>query len=75
MRVGAAAVAIKADDSMIIGGGIHGGTLLRQEGELRASAVVIEGEDTPLVTHLLPHLVYSDERVGFDCSFNAHCSP
>ncbi len=49
VRVGAAAVAIKADDSMIIGGGIHGGTLLRQEGELRASAVVIEGEETAAI--------------------------
>jgi hypothetical protein len=41
LRVGAAAVNLKADDSMVIGGGIHGGTANSQEGELRAVAVVI----------------------------------
>lgn len=46
LRVGAAAVNIKADDSMIIGGGIQGGTTTGQEGQLRAVAVVIEKPQT-----------------------------
>jgi len=42
-RVGAAAVEVKADDSMVIGGGIGPGGATGQEGKLRAAAVVIEG--------------------------------
>lgn len=42
LRVGAAAVELQADDSMIIGGSIHGGTVQGQEGQLRAVAVVLE---------------------------------
>lgn len=42
VRVGAAAVAIEADDSMVIGGGIGPGKATGQEGELRAVAVVLE---------------------------------
>jgi hypothetical protein len=42
VHVGAAAVAIEADDSMVIAGGIHGGKAKGQEGELRAVAVVLE---------------------------------
>lgn len=42
LRVGAAAVAIEADDSMAIAGGIGPGKAAGQEGELRATAVVIK---------------------------------
>ena len=42
LRVGAAAVPFKADDSMVIGGSIQGGKLKGQEGELRAVAVVLQ---------------------------------
>jgi hypothetical protein len=41
LSVGAAAVSIEADDSMVIGGSIHAGKASGQEGELRAVAVVI----------------------------------
>lgn len=41
LRVGAAAVAIEADDSMVIAGGIGPGKATGQEGELRATAVVM----------------------------------
>lgn len=47
LRVGAAAVNVVADPSMVIGGGIHGGTLADQEGELRAVAVVLEKAGSP----------------------------
>ena len=42
LRVGSAAVELQAEDSMIIGGGIHGGTVQGQDGQLRAVAVVLE---------------------------------
>src|SRR5215475_2985567 len=42
VRVGAAAVNLASDDSMVIGGGIGPGKAVGQEGELRAVAVVIE---------------------------------
>ncbi len=42
LRVGAAAVNLEADDSMTIAGGIGPGKLQGQEGQLRATAVVIE---------------------------------
>ena len=42
LRVAAAAVAVEADDSMVIAGGIGPGKATGQEGELRATAVVIE---------------------------------
>ena len=49
-RVGAAAVNIPADDSLVIGGGIGPGKATGQEGELRAVATVMslrkEGADT-----------------------------
>ncbi len=41
-RMGAAAVRILADDSMVIGGGIFPSYKSGQEGELRASAIVLE---------------------------------
>jgi hypothetical protein len=41
-RVGAAAVNLEADDSMVIAGGIGPGHAKGQEGELRVTAVVIE---------------------------------
>jgi hypothetical protein len=43
LRVGAAAVNLRATDDMIIGGSILGRTSQGQEGELRAVATVIEG--------------------------------
>jgi len=42
LRVGAAAVNLAADDSMVITGGIQPGRAKGQEGELRATAVVVE---------------------------------
>jgi hypothetical protein len=42
VRVGAAAVELEADDGMVIGGGILPGKAKGQEGQLRATAVVIE---------------------------------
>ena len=42
LRAGAAAETLSADDAMVIGGGIGPGKARGQEGELRASAVVIE---------------------------------
>src|SRR5438067_1047946 len=41
-RAGASAVAFEADDSLVIGGGILPYKAKGQEGELRASAVVVE---------------------------------
>jgi len=43
LKVGAAKAVLEATDAMVIGGGIGPGHLEGQEGELRASAVVIEG--------------------------------
>lgn len=42
LHVGAAAVALAADDNMVIAGGILGGKAQGQEGELRAVAIVLE---------------------------------
>jgi hypothetical protein len=42
LRVGAAAVNLEADDSMVIAGGIGPGKAQGQEGELRVTAVVFE---------------------------------
>src|SRR5262245_34307720 len=42
LKAGAAAENLAADDAMVIGGGIGPGKATGQEGELRASAVVIE---------------------------------
>jgi hypothetical protein len=42
LHVGAAAVELEADDSMVIAGGITPGKAKGQEGKLRATAVVIE---------------------------------
>src|SRR5688572_23610758 len=42
LRVGAAAVNLEADDSMVIAGGIGPGKATGQEGELRVVAVVVE---------------------------------
>ena len=42
LRVGAAAVNLEADDSMVIAGGIGPGKAQGQEGELRVTAVVVE---------------------------------
>jgi neutral ceramidase len=48
VRVGAAAVNLKAEDSMEIAGGIHPGVASGQEGELRAMALVLEKEGVKL---------------------------
>jgi len=45
LRAGAAAKTLAAADDMVIGGGIGPGHLKGQEGELRGSAVVVEGPD------------------------------
>jgi hypothetical protein len=47
LRVGASAVAIDADDSMVIGGGIGPGKAVGHEGQLRAAAVVIQAPGSP----------------------------
>lgn len=47
IQVGAAAVNVEADDSMVIGGGIDPGKLQGQEGQLRAVAVVIRKPGAP----------------------------
>ena len=49
LRTGAAAVNLKAEDSMVIGGGIGPGLTQGQEGELRAVATVIEKQGSPKV--------------------------
>jgi hypothetical protein len=49
LRVGAAAVDLEADDSMVIGGSIHAGKAKGQEGKLRAVAVVVEHPGTGAV--------------------------
>jgi hypothetical protein len=46
LRVGAAAVPVEADDSMVIAGGIGPAKATGQEGQLRATAVVIEKPPT-----------------------------
>jgi hypothetical protein len=43
LSAGAAAEILSADDAMVIGGGIGPGKAFGQEGELRASAIVVEG--------------------------------
>ena len=43
LRVGAAAVDLVADDSLVIGGSIGPGQAKGQEGKLRATAVVVQG--------------------------------
>ena len=52
LKAGAAAAVLVADDSMVIGGGIGPGKAKGQEGELRASAVVVQspsGERAALI--------------------------
>lgn len=48
LHVGAAAVPFKADDSMTIGGSILAGHLKGQEGQLRATAVVLQKDPVKL---------------------------
>ena len=43
IKVAAATAEIPGDDSMVIGGGIHPQYVSGQEGKIRVSAVVIEG--------------------------------
>jgi hypothetical protein len=45
LKAGAAAAQFEANDSLVIGGGILAAKAAGQEGELRASAVVIQAED------------------------------
>jgi len=49
LRVGAAAVDIEADDTMVIGGSIHGGRVKGAEGRLRAVALVLATPDASKV--------------------------
>jgi neutral ceramidase len=49
VEVGAAAIEVQADDSMVIGGGIGPGKATGQEGQLRAVATVIEKPDVATV--------------------------
>ena len=48
LQVGAAAVDLIADDSMVIGGGIQPGFVKAQEGKLRAVATVLQSNGTKL---------------------------
>lgn len=45
-KVGAASVAMQAEDSMVIGGGIGPGFVQGQEGALQATSIVIRGDKT-----------------------------
>ena len=45
VKAGARAETLEATDEMVVGGGIGPGRLKGQEGELRASAVVVQGPD------------------------------
>src|SRR3954469_15299226 len=52
LKAGAAAVDLTADDAMVVGGGIGPHKVVGQEGELRASAIVIQdpqGEKVALI--------------------------
>src|SRR5262249_45384250 len=49
LRVGAAEAEFRADDNMVIGGGILPGKAVGQEGKLRAVAVVVEKPGAPPV--------------------------
>jgi hypothetical protein len=49
LRVGAAAISIAGDDSMVIGGGIHAAYAKGQEGNLRTVAVVLQKGHQKLV--------------------------
>jgi hypothetical protein len=76
LRVGAAAVELEADDTMIIAGGITAGKATGQEGKLRAVAIVLEkppggrlvivGCDILMITrqHLDPVLAEIEQTTG-----------
>lgn len=76
LHVGAAAVELEADDSMIIAGGITPGKGTGQEGTLRATAVVLEKQpfgklaivacDVLMITrqHLDPVIAEIEKRTG-----------
>jgi neutral ceramidase len=61
VRVGAAAVNLKASDSMEIAGGIHPGIAQGQEGELRAIAIVLEKDGVKLAFVTLDILMITRE--------------
>ena len=63
LRVGAAAVDLRADDSMIIAGGITAGKAAGQEGKLRATAVVLEQAGTKLAIVACDILMITREHV------------
>jgi len=64
LQVGAAAVALEADDSMPIAGGIHAGHAQGQEGQLRATAVVLHRPgDPPLAIVSCDVLMFSRDLV------------
>jgi hypothetical protein len=59
LRAGAAAADIEGDNSMVIAGGIHPGKAGGQEGQLRATAVVLEQGGTRLAIVALDVLMVS----------------
>jgi hypothetical protein len=64
LRVGAASVALEADDSMPIAGGIHAGRAQGQEGQLRATAVVLQRPgESPLAIVSCDVLMFSRDLV------------
>jgi len=63
VRVGAAAVDLKAADSMTIAGGIQPGTARGQEGELRAVAIVLRKGEVSLAIVALDILMISREHL------------
>ncbi|MDW8310764.1 MAG: hypothetical protein RMK20_15445, partial [Verrucomicrobiales bacterium] len=63
LRVGAAAVELEADDSMIMAGGIHAGRVSGQEGKLRCVAVVLEQAPTTLAIVACDVLMMSRDRL------------
>ncbi len=64
VRVGAAAVNLKAGDHMPIAGGIHPGTAKGQEGELRAIAIVLEKNGVKLAMVTLDILMITRESLA-----------
>ncbi len=59
LRAGAAAAEIEGDNSMVIAGGIHPGKAGGQEGQLRATAVVVEQGATTIAIVALDVLMVS----------------
>lgn len=73
-RVGAATCEMQAEDSMVIGGGIHGYNLQGQEGKLQATATVIHGNQRLCIVAvdiLMMHRDYMDQAArGIETACN-----